>query len=53
MSRKITAEQITTFRQHLLEDEREPTTIRKYLRNVSEFAAWLAGEPVSKELVIQ
>ena len=53
MSREITAAQIAAFRQHLLEDEREPTTIRKYLRNVSEFAAWLAGEPVSKELVIQ
>ena len=53
MSREITAAQIAAFRQHLLEDEREPTTIRKYLRNISEFAAWLAGNPVSKERVIQ
>ena len=53
MSGKITAEQIAAFRQHLLEDEREPATIRKYLRNVGEFAAWLAGEPLCKEQVIR
>ena len=53
MSRRVTAEQIAAFRQHLLEDEREPTTILKYLRNVEDFAAWLAGEPVCKEQVIQ
>ena len=53
MSRTIMVKQMESFRQHLLEDEREPATIRKYLRNVSEFAAWLAGKPVSKELVIQ
>ena len=53
MFRAIPAEQIATFRQHLLEDEREPITIHKYLRNILEFTAWLAGKPVSKELVIQ
>ena len=53
MSKEITAEQIAAFRQHLLEDERESSTIHKYLRNVEGFAAWLAGEPVSKERVIQ
>ena len=53
MSRRVTAEQIAGFRRHLREDEREPATIRKYLHNVADFAAWLAGEPVSKELVIQ
>ena len=53
MSRRVTAEQVAAFRRHLREDEREPATIRKYLHNVADFAAWLAGEPVSKELVIQ
>ena len=53
MSREITVAQIAAFRQHLLEDEREPATIEKYFRNITEFAAWLAGQPVSKELVIQ
>lgn len=53
MYRKITAEQIEAFYQHLQEDEREPTTIRKYLRDVAEFAAWLEGKPVCKEAVIR
>ena len=53
MSRRVTAEQIAAFRRHLREDEREPATIRKYLHNVADFAAWLAGEPVCKECVIQ
>ena len=53
MSRRVTAEQVAAFRRHLREDERELATIRKYLHNVADFAAWLAGEPVSKELVIQ
>ena len=53
MSRRVTAEQVAAFRRHLREDEREPATIRKYLHNVADFAAWLAGEPVCKECVIQ
>ena len=53
MIREITAEQIEAFYQHLREDEREPATIRKYLRDVAEFAAWLEGKPVCKEAVIR
>ena len=53
MIREITAEQIEAFYQHLREDEREPATIRKYLRDVAEFAAWLKGKPVCKEAVIR
>jgi site-specific recombinase XerD len=51
--REITAEQIEAFYQHLQEDEREPATIRKYLRDVAEFAAWLERKPVCKEAVIR
>ena len=53
MIREITAEQIEAFYQHLREDERESATIRKYLRDVAEFAAWLKGKPVCKEAVIR
>ena len=53
MYRKITAEQVESFYQHLREDEREPATIRKYLRDVAEFAAWIEGKPVCKEAVIR
>ena len=43
--------QITAFRQHLLEEEREPATIEKYLRDVRGFAAWIGREMVTKEIV--
>ncbi len=49
MERKIGAGQLAVFRQWLLEEEREPATIEKYLREVRAFAAWLGGAPVTKE----
>jgi len=39
------------FYQYLKEDEREPTTIEKYLRDVQMFADWLEEQPVCKEAV--
>ena len=49
MERKIGAGQLAAFRQWLLEEEREPATIEKYLREVRAFAAWLGGALVTKE----
>lgn len=49
MERKIGAGQLAAFRRWLLEEEREPATIEKYLREVRAFAAWLEGAPVIKE----
>ena len=49
MERKIGAGQLAAFRRWLLEEEREPATIEKYLREVRAFAAWLEGAPVTKE----
>jgi len=37
----------------LKEDEREPTTIEKYLRDVQAFINWLGEQPVCKEEVSQ
>ena len=51
MKKRITLGQITAFRQHLLEEEREPATIEKYLRDVRGFAAWAREKPVTKETV--
>lgn len=53
LSRKIQAVQIDAFCHYLREDERGPATIRQYLRNVADFAAWLDRRPVCKEYVIQ
>ena len=49
MERKIGAGQLAAFRRWLLEEEREPATIEKYLREVRAFAIWLEGAPVTKE----
>lgn len=51
MEKKIYAAQILAFRQFLREDERETSTIEKYLRDVRFFAEWLGEQPVSKEVV--
>ena len=51
MERKLEAADIAAFRQHLLEEEREPATIEKYLRDVRGFAAWIGGQAVTKETV--
>ena len=49
MERGIRSDYFTAFRQWLLEEEREPATIEKYLREVESFAAWMEGQSVSKE----
>lgn len=40
MGRKVEEAYIMAFRQHLQEEEREPATIGKYLRDVRGFAVW-------------
>lgn len=45
----LTATKISTFVQCLRDEERETSTIEKYLRNVRVFAAWLGDRPVTKE----
>lgn len=51
MERKLTPTQISSFYQYLKEDEREPSTIQKYLQDVRSFAAWLGDQSVTKDTV--
>ena len=44
---RLTSEQITAFEEYLRTEEREQTTIEKYLHNIRFFAAWLGGAPVT------
>ena len=44
-------QQIQEFGLFLQQEEREPATIQKYLRDAQAFAAWLGGRPVNKETV--
>ena len=45
----ITREQINTYCASMLADERAAGTVAKYRRDVTAFARWLGGRPVSKE----
>ena len=47
---ELSAERIAAYGQYLRTEERSSGTVEKYLRDVSAFAAWLGGRPVSKEL---
>ena len=48
--RVLMASQIDAFIQYLREEEREPGTVEKYLRDIRLFAAWSGTRGVCKEL---
>ena len=45
----ITTEVIDSFRSYLISEEKSTFTIDKYIRDVTAFAGFLGGEPLSKE----
>lgn len=45
----LTHAQISAFGAHLLEEERAPGTVEKYLRDLEAFYRWLDGRPVTRE----
>lgn len=47
----LTAERIVAYGRYLCTEERAPSTVEKYLRDVRTFAVWLDGRPVTKENV--
>ena len=49
---RLTADQITAFGDYLRTEEREQSTIEKYLRNIRTFSVWLSDAPVTKSAVI-
>ena len=49
----LTDSQIVSVQQHLKSEEREQSTIEKYLRDLGFFAVWLAGREVTAELVAE
>ena len=51
MEKRIQSGHFPAFRQWLVEEEREPATIEKYLREIELFTAWAEGQPVTKEVV--
>ena len=52
MSRHIlTMDQLVLFQQHLAGEEREQSTIEKYIREIRFFQTWLTGRSVTAEIV--
>ena len=47
---RLAPPQIQAFAHHLLQEEKSPATIEKYLRDVQAFAHWLDGREISKDL---
>ena len=50
--RFITAKMIGEFKEYLISEERSPTTIEKYIRDVKAFAAYAENNEITKETVI-
>lgn len=50
--RKITENVILNFENHLTEQEKSPTTIEKYIRDVRAFSAFAERKTITKETVI-
>ncbi len=49
----MTAEQLRAFSQYLREDERESSTIEKYLREIKDFFVWIRGQTVTRERIAE
>ena len=49
----LTPVQISAYAAYLHTEERAAATISKYLRDITSFAAWLNGRPVTKEAAAQ
>lgn len=49
----LTENQIKDYIKHLQDEERAHATVEKYQHDIGDFAAWLEGRVVSKELVTQ
>ena len=50
---RITAERIGEFGEYLRTEEREESTVQKYVRYVLKFAEWLEGRSVTKALAVE
>lgn len=48
----LTEKHILNFKRHLYEEERAKATIEKYLRDIEDFMAFLAGRPVTRGAVL-
>ncbi len=50
--RTITEEVLTAYKTHLVNEEKSPSTLEKYMRDLRLFSSWLAERPVDKSSVL-
>lgn len=50
--RKITENQIQSFHQHLIREEKSTATVEKYLRDVRAFVVYVGEKSITKEVVM-
>ena len=48
-TRQLTQDRLASYAGHLRSEERSPSTVEKYTRDIEAFANWLAGGPVTRE----
>lgn len=51
--KKLTENQIELFHQYLIREEKSAATVEKYLRDIRAFFAFVRGQCVTKEIVIE
>ncbi len=51
MERFITEEILSKYQEHLYEEEKPESTIKKYMRDLKKLAGYMAGREVTKKLV--
>lgn len=49
----VTAEQITSFKNHLISEERSNATVEKYVRDILAFSEWLCGREADRTAVLE
>ena len=49
----IKSEEITSFKNHLISEERSSATVEKYVRDVIAFSEWLGGREIDKNTVVE
>ena len=49
--RRLDGRGLSAYRAYLIQEERAPSTVEKYLRDGRAFAAWLGDAAVSREAV--
>ncbi len=51
MERFITEEMLSKYQEHLYEEEKPESTVKKYMRDLRKLAGYMAGREVTKKLV--